>query len=111
MAFFLATMMFSLAGVPPLAGFFAKFYVFAAAMKAGLYGLSVIGVLGERGSRLLLSEDRQADVFRRAGCQRSTVRAPVARIVLAVSALMIILFVFAPSPITNAAMAAAQSLF
>src|SRR3984957_5199375 len=45
MAFFLATMMFSLAGVPPLAGFFAKFYVFAAAMKAGLYGLSVIGVL------------------------------------------------------------------
>ena len=45
MAFFLATMMFSLAGVPPLAGFFAKFYVFAAAIKAGLYGLSVIGVL------------------------------------------------------------------
>ncbi len=45
MAFFLAAMMFSLAGVPPLAGFFAKFYVFAAAIKAGLYGLSVIGVL------------------------------------------------------------------
>ena len=45
MAFFLAAMMFSLAGVPPLAGFFAKFYVFAAAMKAGLYGLAVIGVL------------------------------------------------------------------
>ena len=37
--------------------------------------------------------------------------APVARIVLALSALTIILFVFAPSPITNAAMAAAQSLF
>jgi len=35
----------------------------------------------------------------------------VARIVLALSALMILLFVFAPSPITNAAMAAAQSLF
>ncbi len=45
MAFFLAAMMFSLAGVPPLAGFFAKFYVFAAAIKAGLYGLAVIGVL------------------------------------------------------------------
>ena len=37
--------------------------------------------------------------------------APVARIVLAVSALLIILFMFAPSLITNAAMAAAQSLF
>ena len=35
----------------------------------------------------------------------------VARSVLAVSALLIIIFVFAPSPLTNAAMAAAQSLF
>ena len=38
MAFFLAAMMFSLAGVPPLAGFFAKFYVFAAAINAGPTG-------------------------------------------------------------------------
>src|SRR5271167_5079543 len=45
MSFFLATMMFSLAGIPPLAGFFAKFYVFAAAIKAGLFGLSIICVL------------------------------------------------------------------
>ncbi len=44
-AFFMAMLMFSLAGIPPLAGFFAKFYVFMAAIKAGLYGLSVIGVL------------------------------------------------------------------
>ena len=36
---------------------------------------------------------------------------PVARIVLAASALLIILFIFAPSLLTNAAMAAAQSLF
>ncbi|MCX4195045.1 proton-conducting transporter membrane subunit [Methylobacterium organophilum] len=33
--------MFSLAGIPPLAGFFAKFYVFAAAIKAGLVTLTV----------------------------------------------------------------------
>ena len=45
MAFFLGALMFSLAGIPPLAGFFAKFYVFAAAIKAGLYALAVIGVL------------------------------------------------------------------
>ena len=38
-------------------------------------------------------------------------QSPVARMVLAVSALMILLFMFLPSPITNAAMAAAQSLF
>ena len=45
MAFLLAMLLFSLAGVPPLAGFFAKFYVFLAAIHAGLYALAVIGVL------------------------------------------------------------------
>src|SRR6202521_4252564 len=110
MAFFLATMMFSLAGVPPLAGFFAKFYVFAAAIKAGLYGLSVIGVLASCVAAYyylrivkLMYFDEPAPAFDRPS--------PVARIVLAVSALAIIMFVFAPSPITNAAMSAAQSLF
>src|SRR5580700_4266219 len=45
MAFLMAMLLFSMAGVPPLAGFFAKFYVFLAAMKAGLYVLAMIGVL------------------------------------------------------------------
>ena len=45
MALFLALLLFSLAGIPPLAGFFAKYYVFLGAIKAGLYGLAVIGVL------------------------------------------------------------------
>jgi len=45
MAVVLTIMMFSLAGIPPLAGFFAKYFVFVAAIKAGLYTLSVIGVL------------------------------------------------------------------
>ncbi len=37
--------MLSLAGVPPMAGFMAKFYVFSAAVKAKYYWLAVIGVL------------------------------------------------------------------
>src|ERR1700732_2618656 len=45
MAFAMAMLLFSMAGIPPLAGFFAKFYVFLAAIKAGLYVLAVIGVL------------------------------------------------------------------
>jgi NADH-quinone oxidoreductase subunit N len=40
-----AIFMFSLGGIPPMAGFFAKFYVFMAAMDAHLYTPSVIGVV------------------------------------------------------------------
>jgi len=110
MAFFLATMMFSLAGVPPLAGFFAKFYVFAAAIKAGLYGLSVIGVLASAIGAYyylrivkLMYFDEPAKAFDRAGV--------IQRSVLALAALLILAFVFAPSLLTDAAMAAAQTLF
>jgi NADH-quinone oxidoreductase subunit N len=41
----LAILMFSLAGIPPLAGFFGKLYVFLAAIDAGLTMLAVIGLL------------------------------------------------------------------
>src|SRR5260370_12590999 len=37
--------MFSMAGIPPLAGFFAKFYIFMAAIDARLFVLAVIGVV------------------------------------------------------------------
>ena len=45
MAFFLSMLMFSLAGIPPMAGFFAKYYAFYAAVQAGLTPLAVIGVV------------------------------------------------------------------
>ncbi len=37
--------LFSLAGIPPLAGFFAKFYVFMAVIEAKMYALAIIGLL------------------------------------------------------------------
>ena len=45
LAFVLSMLMFSLAGIPPLAGFFGKLFVFMAAVKAGLWALAIIGVL------------------------------------------------------------------
>jgi NADH-quinone oxidoreductase subunit N len=45
LAFIFAMLMFSLAGIPPLAGFFAKYFVFAAAVQSGLFTLAIIGVI------------------------------------------------------------------
>jgi NADH-quinone oxidoreductase subunit N len=45
LALALAIFMFALSGIPPTAGFFAKFYVFLAAVNAQLTGLAVIGVV------------------------------------------------------------------
>lgn len=44
-AFMFMLLLFSIAGIPPLAGFFAKFYVFSAAVDAGFVWLAVLGVL------------------------------------------------------------------
>jgi NADH-quinone oxidoreductase subunit N len=110
MAFFFATMMFSLAGIPPLAGFFAKFYVFAAAIQANLFALAVIGVLLSVVAAYyylrivkIMYFDEPAAAFDQGGV--------AARAVLALSTALVIFYVLAPAPLTNAAMAAAKSLF
>ena len=41
----MAALLFSLIGIPPLGGFFGKFYVFAAAIEAKLFVLAVIGIV------------------------------------------------------------------
>ena len=37
--------LFSLAGIPPLAGFFAKFYIFTSVIEQKMYALAIIGLL------------------------------------------------------------------
>ena len=41
----LLAILFSLAGIPPLAGFFAKFYIFKAVIEQSMYFLAVVGLL------------------------------------------------------------------
>jgi NADH-quinone oxidoreductase subunit N len=41
----LLVILFSLAGIPPLAGFFAKFYIFAAVLEQSMYFLAIVGLL------------------------------------------------------------------
>jgi len=50
MGVMLSIFLFSLAGIPPFVGFLGKYYVFAAAINAGLITLAVIGVLASAAS-------------------------------------------------------------
>jgi NADH-quinone oxidoreductase subunit N len=110
MAFVLAALLFSLAGIPPLAGFFAKFYVFLAAIEAGLYALAVIGVLASVVGAYyylrivkIMYMDEPKEAFER--------MAPALRVVLGVTGIFVILFFAYPAPLVAAAAAAAKSLF
>ena len=110
MAFFLAMLLFSLAGIPPLAGFFAKFYVFLAAIKAGLYTLAVIGVLTSVVGAFyyltivkIMYFDEPVKGFES--------MPGLLRLVLGVSGLSVMLFFAYPAPILDAATVAAKSLF
>jgi NADH-quinone oxidoreductase subunit N len=110
MAFFLATLLFSLAGIPPLAGFFAKFYVFLAAIKAGLYALAVIGVLTSVIGAYYYLAIVKIMYFDEP--QRSFEPMPREQVaVLAVTGLFNLLFFLYPAPLLDAATAAAKSLF
>jgi len=110
MAFFLAMLLFSMAGVPPLAGFFAKFYVFLAAIKAGLYVLAVLGVLASVvGAYYYLAIVKVMYFEEPAG---SFVPMPYElRVVLAICGLFNIFFFIYPAPLIGMASAAAHSLF
>ena len=110
MAFFMAMMMFSLAGIPPLAGFFAKWYVFVAAIEAHLYPLAVLGVLASAVAAYyylrivkIIYFDEPAVAFDRPG--------PTLRALLAIAGVLVLAFWLYPSPIIAAATNAAKSLF
>jgi len=45
LAFSFLIMLFSLAGIPPLAGFFAKFYIFMAVIEVKMFALAIIGLV------------------------------------------------------------------
>jgi NADH-quinone oxidoreductase subunit N len=110
MAFLLAMLLFSLAGIPPLAGFFAKFYVFLAAINAGLYALAVIGVLlSVVGAYYYLRIVKI--MYFDAPAERFEPMPGLLAVVLGASGLFILFYFVYPAPLVNVAEAAAKSLF
>jgi NADH-quinone oxidoreductase subunit N len=110
MAFCFAMMMFSLAGIPPLAGFFAKLYVFAAAVQAGFYVLAVIGVVTSVVGAYYYLRIVKVMYFDDAVEPFDPMAAGVKGVLIASTA-VVVLFWLVPAPLVGAAGAAARSLF
>ncbi|HYH70963.1 MAG TPA: NADH-quinone oxidoreductase subunit NuoN [Methyloceanibacter sp.] len=110
LAFMLAMLLFSLAGIPPLAGFFAKFYVFLAAIQAGLYALAVIGVLLSVVGAYYYLRIVKLMYFDAPAARFEPMPASLAG-VLGVSGIFTLLYFVYPAPLVAVAGAAAKSLF
>ena len=112
MAFALAAFMFSMAGIPPLAGFFGKLYVFLPAIQAGLYPLAVIGVVASVVGAYYYLRIVKIMFFDAPKPAFASVRAKEG-VVMALALLLVILFIvpFIAAPVVEAAGAAAKSLF
>jgi len=110
MAFLLAMLLFSLAGIPPLAGFFAKFYVFLAAIHAGLYALAVIGVLlSVVGAYYYLRIIKI--MYFDAPAERFEPMPLTLAAALGLSGIFVLVYSVYPAPLVDAAGLAAKSLF
>ena len=115
MAFAMAMFMFSLAGIPPLAGFFAKFYAFLPAIKAGLYWLAVIGVVASVVGAYYYLRIVKIMFFDEAAAPFLGVRAKDGAVMLVALLLMlaflpVIASPFVAAPVVEAAGVAARSL-
>ncbi|HRW60853.1 MAG TPA: proton-conducting transporter membrane subunit, partial [Defluviicoccus sp.] len=107
----LAIFMFSMVGIPPLAGFFGKLYIFLAAIKGELFTLAIIGVLSSvvaayyylRIVKVMYFDEAAEPIDRDAGRE--------AKWVILGSALLIVIFFLIPGPLVSSASTAAAALF
>jgi len=106
-----AVFMFSMAGIPPLAGFFGKLYIFLAAVDEELYTLAIIGVLTSVVGAFyylrivkLMYFDEPAEAFDKGGSREIGV-------ITTVAALLVSFFIIFAGPVIEGAEAAAGILF
>ena len=107
----MAILMFSLIGMPPLAGFFAKWHVFLAAVEAQLYVLAIIGVLASAVSAFYYLRVVKMMYFDQPVRQFAAVPNEL-NIIMGVSAFFIVTYFFTVGkPLATVARNAAGSLF
>lgn len=110
-ALLLAVFMFSLAGIPPLAGFFGKFYVFLAALEQGYIGLAVIGVLSSVVGAYYYLRVVKVMYFDDSNESHSLELTRPIRVLLLICGGVSVFYIFYPAPLIEAAARAAGALW
>lgn len=110
MALAIAVFMFSMAGIPPLAGFFGKLYVFLAAVEAGMYNLAVLGVLSSVVACFYYLKIVKIMYFDEGENSFDKPETKGLPFVVGISAAVIVAFVAHPSLLTQSATLAAKAL-
>ncbi len=103
--------MFSLAGIPPLAGFWAKLYIFMAAVQAELFWPAVLGVLASVVGAYYYVRIVKVMYFDESADALDQPVFGINRAVAFVAAILITVFSLAPQPLSSVAAAAAKGLF
>jgi NADH-quinone oxidoreductase subunit N len=111
LALALAIFMFALSGIPPTAGFFAKLYVFLAAIDANLAGLAVIGVVTSVVSAFYYLRVVKVMYFNEPAAAFDRPLTAELTGVVFVTAVLTLFFFALPGPVVGGAEAAASSLF
>ena len=110
-AYAVAILMFSLSGIPPLAGFFGKFFIFRAAIEQEFYVLAVVGLLSSVVAAYYYLRVVKVMFFDEPADKFDNIMGFERRAVLFISTAFVIGYIFAPSLIFDYTMNAVSSLF
>ncbi|WP_442899725.1 NADH-quinone oxidoreductase subunit NuoN [Falsiroseomonas bella] len=110
MALWMAVFMFSMAGIPPLAGFFGKLYVFLAAVQGGFWTLAVIGIVTSVIASYYYLRIVKVMYFDAAPDGALDARPASLTVVMASTGLLTLLFFLFPAALIGAAQVAVASL-
>ena len=111
MAFLMAIFMFSMAGIPPLAGFLGKLYVFYSVVEGGMYWLAVVGVLSSVVAAYYYLKVIKVMYFDESVEEATISKAPASSLILLSSGLILLTLIFDPAVLTQYTQMAAVSLF
>tara|TARA_B100001996_G_C18464056_1_gene517278 strand:+ start:61 stop:459 length:399 start_codon:yes stop_codon:yes gene_type:complete len=97
----LLILLFSLAGIPPLAGFFAKFYIFVSVIEESMYFLAIVGLISTVVSAFYYLRIIKIIYFDSARDQYDEVNNYGVKVSLGIATLLILLYFIYPNTIIN----------